>query len=326
MPPTWAVVATVDEPAPLVAAFVTHHLNEGAQAVHVFLDRPDPETEQVLRPIKGCLLTICDAAHWQGRGGGRRPRRHPMRQIANANIAYADCTADWLVHCDADEFIRDGRAMAQELAEAPPDCLHLRLRVAERAVLAGAGQQELFDGVFRMPRRAEPWMLEPIYGASLAFLSSGLTGHVSGKAVMRCQKGLRLSIHEPEGRIPARPLKSTRLLHFDGPTALALQIKLLLRAFEPPRPGKSRHPSGRQAQIAQIREYVPDPQLRARFVAGLRSLTPEQAEMLDLFGLIDTKPFQPNLAGLPLDLSVEGFDARLRRRNAGFLAEHGIEI
>lgn len=326
MPASWDVVATVDEPAPLVAAFVAHHLNQGARAVHIFLDRPDPETEALLQPLKGCHLTLCDAGFWQGPGGGRRPRRHPLRQIVNANLAYAASTADWLVHCDADEFIRDGRAMAQELADAPANCLHLRLKVAERAILAGQGQRQLFDGVFRLPRRAEPWMLEPIYGPSLAYLSAGLTGHVSGKAVVRGQRGLRLNIHEPDGRIPSRPIISTRLLHFDGPTALALQLKLLHRAHEPPKPGKSRHPTGRQAQIAQIRQLIDAPAQRAGFVDSLRSLTPEQAQMLDLFRLYDARPFQPDLAGLTLDLSVAGFDAALRHRNAGFLARHGIAL
>ena len=55
---SWAVVATVDEPAPLVAAFVAHHLNEGAREVHLFLDKPDPETVALIRDMKGCKLKM----------------------------------------------------------------------------------------------------------------------------------------------------------------------------------------------------------------------------------------------------------------------------
>lgn len=323
---SWAVVATVDEPAPLVAAFAAHHLNEGAASVHLFLDSPDPETEALLRGLPGCHVTLCDASHWQGPGGGRRPRRHPMRQIVNANLAYQACRADWLVHCDADEFIRDGRAMAQELAQAPQDCLHMRLKVAERALRADQPQQGIFDGIFRLPRRVEPWMMEPIYRDLTPFFTKGLTGHTSGKAVVRTGQGLQLSIHEPEGRIPALPLRTTRLLHFDGPTALSLCIKLLRRAAEPPRPGKSRHPPGRQAQIARTSALLHDPEALTAFVTALRGVTPDQIEMLAMFDLIDTTPFHPNLGALALDLAPPRFDAILRQRQAAFLDEIGIRV
>ena len=63
MSASWAVVATVDEPAPLVAAFVAHHLNEGAREVHLFLDKPDPETVALIGTIE---QHYADAFNGQG--------------------------------------------------------------------------------------------------------------------------------------------------------------------------------------------------------------------------------------------------------------------
>lgn len=325
MAATWAVVATVDEPAPLVAAFVAHHLNQGASEVHLFLDGPDPQTVALMRDVKGCVLTRCLKEHWQAHNAGRRPLRHPMRQIINANLAYQRTTAEWLVHCDADEFIRDGRALAEELATAPEDCLQMRLGVVERVLPAGRPQQGLFDGFFRLPQRKDPWMLEPIYGELAAFLTHGLTGHSSGKSAVRSGRGLRLNIHAPETKVPWKPVTSTELLHFDGMTDLALRIKLLRRAHEPPKPGKSRHLPGRQLQITMIREMMADPGRTDALVAGLRSLRLEQVAMLELFGLIDARPFAPQLGGLQLELSVAGFDALLRQRQRGFLEKLGVD-
>lgn len=326
MAASWAVVATVDEPAPLVAAFVAHHLNQGASAVHVFLDRPDAGTVARLRGMKGCVLTRCFKAYWQAHAGGKRPRRHPMRQILNANLAYQHCEADWLVHCDADEFIRDGRALADELGAAPAACAHFRLGVAERVLMAGQPQEGLFEGIFRLPLRGDAWPLDPVYGDLSAYLSHGLTGHSSGKAAVRTRRGLRLGIHEPEGRIASLPVTSTPLLHFDGLTELAFRIKLLRRAHEPPRAGKSRHSPGRQAQIAAIGQIMAQPDRGAALVAGLRSLRPEQRALLELLDLIDPRPFAPELAGLQLDLTAATFDAMLRQKQAGFLEQIGAEV
>ena len=69
--PSWAVVATVDEPAPLIIAFVAHTLSLGPKALHLFLDRPNPEAEAALRGLPNLHLVVCDAGHWANlRDGG----------------------------------------------------------------------------------------------------------------------------------------------------------------------------------------------------------------------------------------------------------------
>lgn len=324
MSASWAVVATVDEPAPLVAAFVAHHLNEGAQEVHLFLDKPDPETAGLLRGMKGCRLTRCNKDHWAAHNNGTRPYLHTRRQIINANIAYQACTADWLVHCDADEFIRDGRAMAAELATTPADRDHLRLRVSERVMPAGVEQVGLFDGLFRQPITEEPRRLDTIYHPVEAFLDRGLTGHPNGKGVVRTGRGFKINIHQPQGEIPSWPITSTRLLHFDGLTRFHYLLKLLRRAHEKDLPGPPRHKPGRMAQLTAMKENAADPGFFNALVDGLKTLRPDQRTALEQLELIDPAPFLPNLGGLDLDMSVTGFDANLRLRQAEFLESIGF--
>lgn len=322
---SWAVVATVDEPAPLVAAFVAHHLNEGAAAVHLFLDKGDPETVQALRGMKGLILTRCNRDYWEAQNNGTHPYLHTRRQIINANLAYRQCQADWLIHIDADEFIRSGAAVTRALTDAPRDCHHLRLRVAERVMPAGAAQKGLFDGIFRLPVQGQDAALTEIYHPVAGYLDKGLTGHPNGKAAVRVGRDLKLGIHQPLPEIPSQPIAGTRLLHFDGLTAFHYLLKLLRRAHEKPLPGTPRHKPGRMAQMLAMREHADDPAFFQSLTQALKTLTPVQEARLAAFDTIDTTPFQPNLGGLELDLSVERFDAALRVKLAKFLDGIGFE-
>ena len=325
MLPTWAVVATVDEPAPLVTAFVAHHLNEGAQAVHLYLDKNDRATVKSLRDMPGCILTRCNNHHWRAHNGGRHPYLHTRRQILNANVAYQTCRADWLIHCDADEFIRSGAALAADLAELPADCDHARLAVAERVMPPNTPQNGLFDGLFRLPVKGADDLLAEIYQSLAVFLENGLTGHPSGKAAVRTGRDLKIGIHQPRPIVPSVPLARTHLLHFDGLTAFHYLVKLLRRAHEKPLPGAPRHSAGRMAQIVRIKDIAHDPAAFRALADGLKSLTPDQLARLAALDLIDLTAFQPNLGTLTPDLSVGHFDDTLRTKLAAYFTEIGFD-
>ena len=61
---SWGVVAMVDEPAPLVAAFVGHHLGLGAAEVHVCLDRPNPAAQDLLAGVPGAAALNMEGWRW----------------------------------------------------------------------------------------------------------------------------------------------------------------------------------------------------------------------------------------------------------------------
>ena len=330
MKPTWAVVATVDEPAALVVAFAAHHLAQGAASVHVFLDQPDAEAAVMLANLPGCAVTVCDAAYWAASRKGSRPALHTARQIHNARQVYAHCKADWLLHCDADEFVRDGAAVAVALAEAQDSAMYLRLRVAERAYPQDAAEETIFSGVFRHDLPDYPRNGPEIYGEMQAFFHHGLTGHKAGKALVRVGAGQKMALHAPYGKPPHQVIQTTRLLHFDGLTRLHFGLKLLRRAYEPPSSASDRHGAARNMQFLSLCEAVANPALRAALISALKVLDRRQMTQLRRLGCLDEAGFDPRpalaAAGLAPDLTAAAFDAHLRQRYAGFLAEYAPDL
>ena len=318
MPQSWSVVATVDEPAPLVVAFVLHHLEAGAERVHLFLDAPNPQAQEALAAIPQALVTLCDDAHWAACVRKRRPKLHTGRQLVNADIAYGQTRSGWLLHCDCDEFIRDGAAMAQELAELEPKHVYLRLQMAERAYVAPQGE-DLFEGVFRLPIKDFALHGPPVYGDLTAFLKDGVTGHRAGKAVVRTGLNISVGIHSPDGPPPHRNAQ-TRLLHFDGLTRLHYMIKLLRRAAEPPTNAPPRHGAPRIAQFETLSGLLGHPERVRDLVERLKSVTPAQVDQLRAMGALDRRGFAP-LGQNPLasGLTTFAFDADLMRRFGPFL-------
>ena len=330
MKPTWAVVATVDEPAALVAAFAAHHLAQGAASVHVFLDQPDAEAQRMLSGLPGCEVTVCDAGYWAASEKRVRPAMHTARQIYNARQVYAHSDADWLLHCDADEFVRDGAALVAALAEAPAVAMYMRLLVAERAYPEGVIGSDIFSGVFRHALPDYGQTGPAVYGDMADFFHFGLTGHKAGKALVRTDAGMKMALHAPYGKPPHRVIQTTRLLHFDGLTRLHFSLKLLRRAHEPPNAASNRHGEARSTQFLSLRESVADVTLREALVSVLKGLDQAQIAQLRALGCLDAAGFDPRptlaAVGLAPDLSVAAFDASLRQRYAGFLAQHAPDL
>lgn len=330
MKPSWAVVATVDEPAALVVAFAAHHLAQGARRVHVFLDQPDAEAQAMLSKLPGCEVTVCDANYWAASKKGARPPMHTARQIHNARQVYARTDADWLLHCDADEFVRDGVALAKALAEAPAAAMYMRLLVAERTYPEGAVGADIFSGAFRHALPDYDQTGPRVYGDMTGFFHFGLTGHKAGKALVRTKAEMKMALHAPYGKPPHRVIQTTRLLHFDGLTRLHFSLKLLRRAHEPPNAASDRHGEARSTQFLSLRESVADTELREALVSVLKNLDLDQIAQLRRLGCLDEAEFDPRSAlaavGLQPDLSVAAFDANLRQRYSGFLAEHAPDL
>lgn len=330
MKPTWAVVATVDEPSALVVAFAAHHLAQGACSVHVFLDQPDPEAQAMLAALPGCEVTVCDASYWAGSASGKRPALHTTRQAQNARQVYARGAADWLLHCDGDEFLRNGATLRAELADTPAQAMYLRLLVAERAYPQGAVGADIFSGVFRHELPDYPRLGPKVYGEMQGFFHHGLTGHKAGKALVRVGAGMQMGLHAPLGKPMHKVSQSTRLLHFDGLTRLHFTLKLLRRAHEPPSQASTRHGAARSAQFLSLRESVSDAALREALVSALKELDRRQLRQLRDLGCLDEAGFDPRpilaAAGLAPDLSVAAFDASLRQRYAGFLQQHAPDL
>lgn len=325
MGPSWAVVSTMDEPAQLVVTFAAYHLSIGASEVHVYLDQPDPEAMALLSRLPNCIVTVCDKAFWKASRMGKRPLQHFNRQMMNAEHAYARTQADWILHCDADEYVADATGLPAELAAAPAQVMYLKYAMAERVGLVGHRPDHIFEGVFRMPFKEFNTAASDVFGHSTGFFRNGITGHAAGKSIVRAHAGMVPAVHAPRGNPPMLGMQSSRLLHFDGLTRLHYMIKLLRRAYEPPGHASKRHGMSRVTQFESLKESVSDYEYREALVTTLKELDPAQADRLRSLGYLDERGFDPRPAlahfGIEVDLSVATFDSYLRKRYAKFLRE-----
>lgn len=323
-PPSWAVAALVDLPAPLLAAMALHHLDQGAACVELFLDRPDPALRALLASFPAVRLTDCDAAFWAARGIPR-PAQAFARQIVVANLAYARCPADWLFHLDGDEFVDCGATLAADLAAVPAGRDVVRLHNVERVLPRWRPQRDLFEGLFRRPRRRSRWLAPLIWGHWAGFLQGGLAGYCIGKAGTRTGMGHIVKIHGaqagPDSRRPVQwaELRRSRVLHFDAVTRLHWRMKLLGAAQEAAQSaGAVRRAPGKTRQMAMMLRPGADAATAARLTEALVTAGRWQALLLRLCGLAWRPRCDPGAAArrlLPgLDLSPAAFDAALAAR------------
>ena len=328
--PRWGVVATIDEPAALVAAFVAHHLAVGAEEINVFLDRPNPEAEALLAGVEGVRLRHSGDDGWARGWKAKRPDRHQARQKYNATRALAETGMDWLVHCDADEFVHPRRPFAADLATAGEGKAWIKLEVEERCFLRRK-PKSLFEGAFRSPWKGFEEEGEAVYGKRARYLTRGLAGHIAGKSCTRAGQGYTVGVHYPlpdwdESRslLPYRPYYNARLRHFDGMTPLHYILKMLRRASREERGKPTSYGGSRSAQFEDAAKLAADPEALEKLwwkVQGLRPAEAKALEARDLLTRTDTGVEAVVAArfGDRVDLSPAAFDRALVRHEAALI-------
>lgn len=327
---SWAVVMTVDEPAQLVLANVAWHLFTGASEVHVYLDRPDDPVCQRLSDIAGVVVTKCDDAHWNNLTGNGRPPLQMRRQSLNANHAQTQSKADWMVHCDADEFLWQHRPLADELPYVWELDAELSFPVWERFYPGSQPSPSIFDGGFRSSTKGETRFDRTIFGAQKSMLINGVLGHSAGKCAVPVGRDFSIGIHwsfrgdaKDKNRAERFRSKSTSVLHFDGLTPLHWLIKILRYAEHEPEDLKRLIGPERQAQVQYVLTVLTGARDLMSAHDDLRVLDKAQIKRLNGFGLLEHAEFDPAPAidailGKPLDLSPDAFDAALTGRYPDF--------
>lgn len=319
-PGSWSVVTTLRGTPQVVAPFVSHHLDMGAQSLFIYLDGPDPALQRLLDPLPQVQLTVCDEAHWQSMNKPLSTTGLVQRQLANARHAQQRAQSDWLLHIDSDEFLHPqqsaGASLAQELAELPRDMLWARIPNLERVVARETRQQGLFDGMFR-DQVTDPDLEQRIYGEDHVFLRNGFSGYIRGKTAIRVSADLSWRLHlaqGPSGPAPHATLQNTRILHFDGWTPRHWITKIMRRVTD-----TSGAHSGRRAQITRMRDMVENPTGQLALFDRVQTLSPETEARLRAEGLLHDIGFdpRPSLAryfpGFSSDLTAASFDRPLEQ-------------
>ncbi|WP_175570411.1 glycosyltransferase family 2 protein [Vannielia litorea] len=329
-PPTWAVVATVREPAELVLAFVAHHLELGAAKVLIYLDDPDDPLRPILRAKSGVNVVACNEDYWNKVNKGRgRPPNQNARQAINATTAYKKVKADYLLHLDADEFLHMARPFAEEVARLEADDIWLRVPAVERCWLAGDRSEHIFSGVFRHPIKQAPLVAKRIYGEEVApYLANGLAGSSHGKPLVRTGHKVQLQVHAAKlpgknsGWAPHKKATGLHVLHFDGLTPLHWAAKTLRYAEQGDEVIDHLLHEERALQVRHVRDNIGSMPELLRFFRKITGLTPEQARALTEHGRLSAMKIDPEAAmrrafpEIEADFSFRAFDLKLGAENA----------
>lgn len=349
---SWSIVTTMHGIPETLLPCIAHHLQSDAQAIHVYLDAPNPVVEAALAPHPRVIVTLCDAAYWQSHQMPR-PAGLVRRQIANLHHARSHSASDWMVHIDADEFLVPARpdsafSLGRELAMVPEGTDWVRIRNMERLqppAHAEAGAETIFDGIFR-EQSPDAALIRQAYGPAAQYLLNGFAGYIRGKIGLRRDSRLVPRLHDvltPElvrqrGRQkgafapklsdlpPFRVIEETRILHFDGWTALHWTSKLL-RFVEAQ--NFNGHHQGRRNSVRFMADH-PDPAERLALFDAVQRLSEPGMAVLERHGLLRLTPFsaealtRATFPGVALDFTTASFDAGLRAADPDFFARHGL--
>ncbi len=324
---SWGTVTLADEPPGLLLAFAAHHVAMGASEVHIFLDRPDPATATLLQMVPGVRVTQCDRAFWEA-NGGRRLKLQTKRQEIVGNLAYAQAGVEWLAHIDADEFLYTDGNLSAELSYLPSEMDAVLFPVRERVWRLDSQPSTIFDGLLRVPIPGKVNTAFAFYGPAARFLARGLSGHTAGKTIMRTGRSIGVGIHKPPELAQLTVLESslTRVLHFDGLTPFHWIFKRWRYAIGPEKRDPTRRVNARHTLISELSE-VPSFRGAVNIYQQAATLSVELEGTLSALGLIQPLPIFAPAAALKrlapdaaADLSVEGFDAWIRNRNASLIS------
>lgn len=222
---SFSTTSLVRESPEVILRYARYYASVGVDDILLFWDGDDTPT---LPPVAGLSLTACDAEFWAGLGG--RPEGLEARQAAVYGVAMQRCRSDWLLICDADEYVFGDPHLGDWLDRIPGHADAVRIPVAEAVWGPGDDPGTAFGSTwFRTAwPRERLWRLlgRSVYGDVAPLMRRGLLGHVEGKQVVRTGRTYSAISNmgaEQDGRPVGRPasaisanLAGLWLGHFDA--------------------------------------------------------------------------------------------------------------
>ncbi len=201
---SFSVVAIVKEDESILRQFCNEYIRLGAKEIFVYYDGPTEEIgkDGFFDRNDAISLVACDTAFWENHSG-ERPGRLRDRQVAVYQIAYSRCQSDWLLVCDADEFILADMPLGLWLDRVPAAVDSVNFPTAEAVWGPGQAIDVPFEtNLFRLPFKDQrQWKRSRLflYGPIGRVMDKGLASHSHGKSITRT--GLRditVGTHEAE--------------------------------------------------------------------------------------------------------------------------------
>lgn len=295
----WGLTSTIRAPLPEIARFAAHHIELGAQVLHIHLDAPDAEAEAFLDRHPAIRVTQCDESYWRA-SERRRPEAHQVRQALNATQSLRDgLGVHWLGHLDVDEFLLPQRPMSELLAEVPLGAAFARVAPAE-ALAPESGLPQHFKTTHKHAGQPKS-VLQEIYPTFGAHLYGGFLSHTSGKVFARTGiEDTRLGIHtlkyRGEDATNRHRLGEVWLAHLHARSWEQFRADLEFRQTLGSYRKSSERPEMGQAELlAFLTEEEGDDGLRALFDEVCAD-TPALRARLSARGMLIDHPFDPDAA------------------------------
>lgn len=188
---SFSVCLMAREPAEVIRRFVSYYHGIGAERIFVYLDGvPEAGEASEIEEVAAkpyVSLSFCDEVFWSDAlGAQERFLTTKLSHIFRTCIAHNG--SDWLLFCDADEFLATDRSVSEILDLVPPSVPGIRIHNTE----AIWGPEDNIHGLFdcgyerRGFSRWGKFFLSPLtYGRAWIALKRGTSGHVEGKHMLR---------------------------------------------------------------------------------------------------------------------------------------------
>ncbi|CUH80338.1 glycosyltransferase family 2 protein [Tropicibacter naphthalenivorans] len=291
----WGLVSTIRAPLPQIARWAAHHLELGADALHIYLDEPNASTAGFLKQNPRVHVTLCDDTYWQN-SGKRRMDQHQLRQAFNATrtLRASEADLDWLGHIDVDEFLIAQNPVNEILAAMPPATAAARVSPAEcLAPEHGQPRHFKFSHKYAGLKKA---ILQEVYPTFGLHLYGGFLSHTSGKVFARTgipdtRLGIHaLKMHKEEVSNRHRP-PGIWLAHFHAPSWEHFRSHLEFRRTRGSYRKRNERPELGQSELFDfLMEEEGDEGLRA-FFEEVCADTPELRERLSEHNMLLTHDF-----------------------------------
>lgn len=187
---SFSVVAIVKEDEAILRHFCDQFVQCGAHQISIYFDGSTSHIsrEGILSSDGPVSLIECNAEFWKSHHR-ERPGRLRDRQYAVYQIAYKTCQSDWLLVCDADEFIISDEPLGAWLADVPSHIESVNFPSAEAVWGPGEDIDTAFETtLFRLAfKKTSEWkrVRNRIYGPIGRYMGDGLVGHTHGKSITR---------------------------------------------------------------------------------------------------------------------------------------------
>lgn len=188
----FAVVAMVKEPSYVLRAFVDHYRRSGAESISLYFEGTEDECSEAMEGVPMAEqddVILCDAAYWDARADDARLSVEDKQKLCYLDQIKRN-QSDWLLICDADEFLRAPSSLTAFLARLPPDVPGICIRNTEAVWGPGDDRGAVFGSSYErdpLPDYLQKsrLFLRLVYGSNGATFARGTMGHDAGKQVLR---------------------------------------------------------------------------------------------------------------------------------------------